>query len=226
MTEPKQGETTLYAVITGDIVRSRRLSAAARQAVPQLLRTAAQNWADVHPGSLHGGIHVFRGDSWQAVIQHPQLAMRFAVLMRAQIKAQKLDTRVSVGVDTVDFIPNGSIPEGDGQAFVLSGRGLDALRNGVHMCFAMPCLEKEGAMRLLCQLTDSLIESWTPRQALVMTRALTGFTIARIAEDLSLSQPSVSKYLWLANHIDIHDVLVYFEQEVGHAVGINSGDTN
>ncbi len=92
------------------------------------------------------------------------------------------------------------------------------------MCFSMPSLEREKTMQLVVQLTDTLVGAWTSRQALVMTRVLSGFTHNRIAESLSQSQQVVHHLLARAHVRDILSVLKYFEDSIKDAIGENSGD--
>lgn len=215
---------TMYAAVTGDIVRSTKIDSASRKAIPSLLSSAANSWTEAHPNSLINGLHVFRGDAWQVLIQKPRLALQFAIFIRASLKTYGLDTRTSIAIATMSFVPQGRFPEGDGEAFCLSGRGLDRLSREEHMCFSMPSLEREKTMQLVVQLTDTLVGAWTSRQALVMTRVLSGFTHNRIAESLSQSQQVVHHLLARAHVRDILSVLKYFEDSIKDAIGENSGD--
>jgi hypothetical protein len=60
------------------------------------------------------------------VVRDPVRAPRIGLCFRALVKAtgKRMDTRVSIGVGTVEALPSGRVSEGGGVAFVLSGRGV------------------------------------------------------------------------------------------------------
>ncbi|HKJ89198.1 MAG TPA: hypothetical protein VKA48_11915, partial [Gammaproteobacteria bacterium] len=96
----------IYAVLTGDLVRSSTLSADELQRVQDGLRTAARelavaSWAA--DSLVVGELDLFRGDSWQLLLRRPGPALRAALFLRSTLLAQGIaDTRIAIGHGTVE----------------------------------------------------------------------------------------------------------------------------
>ena len=119
----------MKAVITGDIINSTAIPIEQR---PQLLQVLDRIVSDLkHLCSMK--YEVFRGDSFQILIDQAEYALLVAVLVRAGLrmntpKNSRLmwDARIAVGVGNVEFIAD-QIVTSDGEAFQLSGRAFDEL---------------------------------------------------------------------------------------------------
>ena len=116
----------IYAVLTGDLVASSRISVELRTEMVRWLKELAGNFfTSIHPESVVGGLDVFRGDSWQLCLREPSLAVKAAVFFRVGLKAhpsrQEIDTRVGVGIGGVEHLVESRISESTGPAFVSSG---------------------------------------------------------------------------------------------------------
>jgi class 3 adenylate cyclase len=100
-------DTPIHAVLTGDLVGSRRLAGDQVEALFQHLNDLWGQFADCHAGAVVGRIEVFRGDGWQAALAQPSLAVKAALFLRAVVKAQPfdqtVDTRVGIGIGRVDL---------------------------------------------------------------------------------------------------------------------------
>jgi len=72
-------EGHLYAVLTGDLVRSSKLTATQSKHAMEELRTAAEAFCEVYPESIVGRLDTFRHDSWQLLLTRPELALRAAL---------------------------------------------------------------------------------------------------------------------------------------------------
>ena len=101
---------------------------------------------------------------------------------------------MSIGVGDVDQINEKSVSLSTGEAFVLSGRGLDAITGQFDLVGALP--ERAGTLGLwfptILRLCDALVRPWTRRQAEIVSHALLldHPTHERIAASL---EPRVSK---------------------------------
>lgn len=142
----------IHAVLTGDLVRSSALSddamARAREIVlATVAEVAGLGWdamstntsapggseeAGTAPLALGrrpvraGSAEFFRGDSWQCLLVEPRWALRVAVLVRVTLLSTlKVDTRVSIGIGAVETVSPDRISLSRGEAFTLSGEGLD-----------------------------------------------------------------------------------------------------
>lgn len=165
-----------YAVLTGDLVRSSRLSQAQLEQARERLSAAvaqASGWGD---GIVAGAVDFFRGDAWQTVLAEPGLALRLALLQRAVLRASGLgDTRVSIGVGPVTEIDPVHTSRSTGPAFVASGHALDALvgRNRLAIV-AAPSVSSSivGLLSAVAALCDVIVQGWTARQAELVGLAL------------------------------------------------------
>lgn len=200
-------ETTspLRAVLTGDIARSSAFAADLRSRLPQALRSVSGDVLRYFSDAARRPIDIFRGDSWQLLVEKPALALRIAVFMRAKLRASfdkaSVDTRVAVGIGTVDFVPESDISGGDGTAFRRSGRALDEMGRSFRMAVAASESLGEPTGSLLdavAKLIDVEATKWTQRQAYAVSKALTGRTQEEIGAewiDHPISQQTVAQHL-------------------------------
>lgn len=214
--------TRLYAVLTGDLVRSSALDKKQLYAVRQELLTAAgtlnaAEWADGK--LLRGEPEFFRGDAWQMLLSEPRWALRAAIYLRGVFLAQGLvDTRVAVGIGQVDSISRTRVSLSRGQAFTLSGRALDQMSPRYRMAVVLP----DGS-ELLAQwlpvvvgLCDGLISRWQLRQARIVSlmalhKSGSRADIGRMIKPRSISQQAVSKSLAGAGWSGLEQALEQFE---------------
>ena len=190
MTHPK-----LYAVLTGDIVKSSRLSLRQLELVRSVLAGAVGVVRRWQQGLVKDKPDFFRGDAWQLLLTDPAWALRVGVYLRAALLAKgSADTRVSIGLGRVDKVSSSRISLSMGEAFTLSGHGLDNMTQYSRMTIEIPGVAGplSGWLPVVGHLCDSLMGQWTPRQAEVVCVALdpSGPDHDRIA---NLLKPAVSK---------------------------------
>ncbi len=209
----------LRAVLTGDVVDSSQLGAEQRRALPRVLKEAARQLQKTFPKAIPSPIAVFRGDSWQLIVSEPALSLRAGLLFRSCVIASsgaglRLDTRMAIAVDTIDFVPSGRVSEGDGPAYRASGEALDKLAGGIRMSFIGP-----GTPALLTAtigLLDAIVQDWTALQALAIKGRLRGLTQAEIAVGWpeAITQQTVARHLARAHWPVVEDVLLKFENSL------------
>lgn len=219
----------IYAVLTGDLVKSTRLSPADSTGAMEILKTAAATFAALHPDAVAGRMDTFRHDSWQLLLEQPALAFRAAIFLRAALKLQsdadtKYDTRVSIGIGVVEWISKRRVSDSRGPAFTRSGKGLDALGG---KCFAFDAGdEAPGLLRSFAAaavpLLDCVVGDWTPAQSRAAHGALRGLTqeeTARLWPPIgktgrSISRQAVGDALMRAHWNTVEDVLRWIEAEM------------
>ena len=209
----------LRAVLTGDVVDSSQLGAEQRRALPGILKDAAAELLKAFPKAIPGPIAIFRGDSWQLIVSNPVVSLRAGLLFRSHVIAAggsgpRLDTRMAIAVDTVDFVPAGRLSEGDGAAYRASGAALDNLDNGFRMSFVAA-----GAPELSTAavgLLDAIVQDWTALQALAVKNRLRGRTQAEIAVDWPepVTQQTVARHLARAHWSAVDRMLLEFENSL------------
>lgn len=214
--------TRLYAVLTGDLVRSSALDKKELDAVRRDLFTAAGaiNQAGWAGGKLlRGEPEFFRGDAWQLLLTDPRWALRAAIYVRAALRAQGLaDTRIAIGIGAVDSVSRTRVSLSRGEAFSLSGHVLDNMSPRFRMAIAVPEGSRAtgGWLSAVVALCDCIISRWQVRQAQVTSliclhKSASHADIARLIKPRRISQQAVSKALGTAGWSGLEQAMDRFE---------------
>lgn len=194
--------TSRHAVLTGDIVDSVAMREAGAPAVGELMRGAVATAQETFPSAGISEVDVFRGDSWQLLVRDISQALAVAVVVRAWLRAQGpgkqpyWDTRVAIGIGTINRLVVDRLSESEGVAFQCSGRALDRLSEGPasgrpRMTLVTgegDLLERAGDTVVL--LLDALAKQWTPQQAAALCGSFRRWTHAKIGERF---EPPITK---------------------------------
>lgn len=187
----------IKAIITGDIVRSEMIPIDKRDLLIKVLHNIVDELQKMSPMKME----IFRGDSFQVVIERPEASLKIASMIRAGLKAYcptdskpVWDARISIGIGTTDY-QGDSIVTSDGEAFKLSGRGLDAIEKNrlvLSSCWKDVDEELEVGLAFL----DDLVSHWSANQAKVIYLSVAKkLSQASIAKSIEKSQQNVSKTL-------------------------------
>lgn len=179
--------TTTVAVLTGDLIGSRRLSEPQRQ---QLFRELNGYWHQYAPSLLDSSpcdIQVYRGDGWQALVPKSEQAVNAAIFIRAAIKALNvvdgMDTRLGVGIGRVDSLNPAKLGDSNGPAFIRSGEALDSLATpGPAWAFNHSQLKFQNIFLATCPIMDLAIQRWTKAESAAVVGSLLGLTQEEIAK--------------------------------------------
>ncbi len=208
----------LYAVITGDIVDSSKLPPEKRKQLHKVMKEGSKALRKTFNKDIPMNVDIFRGDSWQMLVSDPSKSLRLGLFYRAYIKAHmqlsKVDTRMVIGVGSIDFIPGTKVSEGDGGAYRNSGKMLADISKSVYMRFNFPGNEKSAALDIVVQLVDAIVRRrWTDKRSLAITGALQGWKQDRIASlwDKPIKQQSVVDNLSGADWKSIEKAICFFE---------------
>ena len=210
-----------YAVITGDIIRSSKLHNEEYTRLNRVLKTNAKLWKEKFKKYVPYDMDFFRGDSWQVVISNPVISLRaalfFRLLLNTEMSGIKVDTRVSIGVGSIEFLPEENISSGIGGAFTISGRGLENMSKNQFMSFDIQDEENTKdlmSLQIITVLIDAIATKWTPKQAKAIQGALLGLTQDQIAScwNPPIAQPTVTAHLKRASWDAIKSGIDYFER--------------
>ena len=177
-----------YAVLTGDLVDSSKLTSKQSANAMRWLREAVKKFEELHPQSISGELDTFRHDSWQLLVKKPALCLKTAVYLRTALKLHskrkvKYDSRISIGVGEVELIADSRISDSRGPAFTISGKNLDAMKRNRLMCRTQ--FEESLAFSLLGQvalpLLDCVVTDWTSTESHAVHGTLEGLTQEKIA---------------------------------------------
>jgi hypothetical protein len=209
----------LFAILTGDLVRSSRYSASERSQVLQHLdRTLSGLQLFYARGTPTGGgvqFYLFRGDSFQVYLPFPEKGLEAALFVRTRLLSaeleNRLDARISVGIGRISYFAE-RIELMDGEAFRLSGSGIERLeRTHRHLLVLTPWENVNAELNVECALTDGLMERWTAKQAAAVFYRITEENQARAAEMLGITQPAISQQLRAAGFSAVQEFLDRFE---------------
>lgn len=207
-------------VITADIVASRDLSPKKREALYADVKASLQ--ALKKEGWI-ASYELYRGDSLQCVAAHPEQALRVALIIRSFFKAynggeetdSKYDVRIAAGVGGVDFYSKTDLAHSDGEAFRLSGEGLDSLRD-VPWRLALrtgdAALTESLAPAVL--LLDAVLQKWTANGAEAVFYRLKDLKEEAISRKVGVSQPAINQRLKAAQWYAVDALLQYFEKTI------------
>lgn len=215
MTPREYTMTSPLAVLTGDIIASRRLPAERLSAV--LDATLALL------GSRFGArTERYRGDGFQIALPEPRYAVTAAVLLRAELirhstRTQRWDARLAIAIGPGEgWQPTQRIAEASAPPFVASGEALDRLSGERHLVLRLPDAET-GCLDLLVHYLDEMIDGWTPPAAEAVAALLCHAESQQVLADrLGISQPAVHKRLRTARWPLLQETLAYLEQRFSH----------
>jgi hypothetical protein len=213
----KEKTKKLYSVITGDIVKSSKLSLDKHKLLVKVMRNCSKEISKIFPDSLKYQPELFRGDSWQVLIKKPELALSIALFYRAYLRAKMLlssiDARMAISIGTVDFIESSF---GVGDAYKISGKALDK-KGKRKIKFVSDILPNSNAIDLLIHNTDFISARWTSKQCKIVLLALQNKDQKAIASKLRITQQAVSKQIDVAGWMIVSDNVDYFKNVVLNA---------
>lgn len=215
----------VFAVLTGDLVGSSQLPAAESRRALDLLGQAARDFGQAYPGSVSTPLDTFRHDSWQWLLDRPELALRAAIFLRACLKMESdpgapLDTRIAIGLGGAEEIDRERISNSRGPAFTASGKALDAIADE-RIALAAPDPGPDSLTALArgaAPLLDAVVSDWTAAESRAVAGALRGWTQEETArawpvpdEGDGISRQAVSKSLRRSHWHRVESVLEWAE---------------
>ena len=212
-------ENHIYAVVTGDVVGTTALSEGKRAGLLDELRYAYGRVRGRYKDCVPATLDVFRGDSWQFVLAAPDQSLRAALLFRATMISRSLDTRLAIGIGTVDVLPSDLVPTGDGEAFRVSGKALDGMARDERMVIGTqgPIGSIEPTtLDVLVALMDAVVSTWTAGQGAAAAGALLGLSQKAIASEWdsgAIRQQAVAQHQNRARWNTIARALEHFEAQ-------------
>jgi hypothetical protein len=208
-------ENKIYAVITGDVVKSRKLGKNREQALV-ILKETLNSLKDFKPNSIGGISDIFRGDSFQIIISDPTAALKIAIFLKARlltetIKGKNIDVRIAIGIGKIESLNKENIPESDGEAFRLSGIALDNISKYRRLSIKSSSDEPNKQLKFIASSLDSITRRWSAEQAEAILLWLSEDTQTTISKKLGISQPAVNQRLQLGGHFALNESFELFK---------------
>ncbi|MDD3724607.1 MAG: hypothetical protein PHV83_03655, partial [Bacteroidales bacterium] len=187
----------MIAVITGDIIASRKLVDQNKWLSP--LKNILSTW-----GNSPKDWKLERGDFFQIEINNIDEALKKALQIKALIKNVKpiienkkmstIDVRLAIGIGEKNYSGE-SISESNGSAFINSGEKYDLLKKeNVTLGIKTPWKDFDEEMNLYLKLAGIFMDKWTISSAELMQFILNNpnSTQEDIGKQLNIKQNSVS----------------------------------
>lgn len=208
----------IQAVLTGDLVASTEASQRAINKSMELLASVSRDIAtwQISENSVVGDTHFtrFRGDGWQILVSAGAFGLRAALLAYATLAARAAfpDTRIAVGLSTVDDVPGADLSDAHGAAFEVSGRAILRMERGERLKVAGNRITP--LRTAFIALLNDRITDWTVEQAQAMVLALPpdAPTQTTMAESLGISPQALSYRLSGARWPTIRRILHEWEK--------------
>jgi hypothetical protein len=204
----------LGAVLTGDIVNSTQLT---------LKQEKELNAKLVRVLGLFFGDHqyeFFRGDSFQVLVKDVTRALRLALACRSvamsidanqQPAVRLFDIRISIGIGEVNM-PVKSLSLAKGEAFILSGRQFDLLKErGQRLAIDSFDPIASIGFQAMADYLDSIYRDMTPKQADVIIELLQGITQQQLAISREKSKSTISELASAGRWQEIEKILDQYE---------------
>ena len=197
----------MVAILTGDIINSRSLS--------------AKTWLTVLKAGLkHIGEEknweIFRGDSFQMQTS-PSEALLNSIYIKACVKTIKgVDVRIGIGIGEKKFSAK-KITESNGEAFILSGEKLDELKKErLTLAIQSPWSEFDYEINVSIRLALMTMDNWSPISAEMVKLSIENFGISQkdLAELAKRSQSTVSEALKRTNLNEILELDGLYRKKV------------
>lgn len=192
------------AVITGDIVNSRKVPASSWI---KLLKCALGRF-----GKEPADWEIFRGDSFQLSVK-PQDGLIAAYYLKSVIKSTgELDIRVSIGIGEETYRA-AKITESNGSAYVRSGEAFETLRKGM-ISVDSDNEDFNEVHNLLLDLAMLTANRWstTVAEAIQMAIENPEKSQKELAGILGKSQSSVSEALKRGGYDELMALNAYFQK--------------
>ncbi|MES2419655.1 MAG: SatD family protein [Bacteroidota bacterium] len=199
----------MIAVITGDIINSRKLPS---------------HWMETLKDAL-GGLkgkkkkwEIYRGDSFQIELD-VEYALLNAIYIKACLKALKnADVRIGIGLGKKNM-SSAKVSEANGEAFINSGEAFDGLKETkVNMALKTSWRDFDEEFNFYIRLALIAMDSWGPVAAEMVKYAIENENINqdRIAKLSGRSQSSVSEALKRAHFAEIIELEAKYRNKIAN----------
>lgn len=203
---------TKVAIITADVVHSSQKEAIERKQFYQQIELGLQTIQSKYAFEYERN----RGDEYQIRMKEIKNAGYIGLLLKLWVKSissvqkEKNDIRMSIGIGTEDLTEK-RIAESDGEAYHLSGRGLDHIKNTKQRFLIQSNDNNHESLQMTSSLVDVLLDNMTAMQSIVVFYKLMGYSEMEIAQKLQLGQPTINQHSRAAHWTIFYKFVHYLE---------------
>lgn len=196
----------MVAVITGDIINSRKVSS--ESWLPKLKEYFTSSIVDSDKWEI------YRGDSFQLEVS-VEKALEVALCIKTLIKSDnKIDVRMAIGIGEKDF-KGKKITESYGTAYINSGESFERIKNNT-LILKSPFSEFDDYFNPILKLLSFISNNWKPVTSETIFYALThqGLLQKEIAEKLSKDTTTVNKALKRGGYDEIIEIVNLYAKKI------------
>ncbi|WP_196888523.1 SatD family protein [Aureivirga sp. CE67] len=178
----------MVSVITGDIINSRNNSP---EIWLKVLKEALQNY-----GEEYANWEIFRGDSFQLLVENSEEVLKIAIYLKAALKQIKgIDVRMGIGIGNISF-QSSKVSQANGEVFIFSGEAFEDLKKKTILIKTNNTIFDEE-MNLYLELGLLKMDFWSVREATLVKTILDfpDYTQSQLAEKLEKTQSTISETL-------------------------------
>lgn len=194
----------IQSVLTADIVNSTLLSPVQEEKLMKDLKDLLSPYK----------YEFYRGDSFQVYLEESDKALEIALKCRtAAIKLAQEETdtasdiRVSIGLGDVEE-PVKALSSAKGEAFLLSGRGLDELgKTAGRLVISTGDPLANITFSVMADYLNSVYRQMTAKQAEVISELLKGETQQQVADRLGRSKSTISQHVTAGRWEEIENII-------------------
>ncbi|HET8838423.1 MAG TPA: SatD family protein [Flavobacteriaceae bacterium] len=212
------------AVLTCDLINSSKLKKKELQLVQDYLQ---EEFRKIQKRFKKRVAHfeMYRGDGFQGIVLDPEDALTVAFWLKSSVKkfffqngkiskASKsiVDFRMAIGIGEIDGIPK-SLKQANGEAFIFSGRTLDAMKGRNQKTSLKTNNEYiDDEFNVHFKFFDLLTDKWSLASAEVVYFLLHDLKETEIAQKLGISQSAVNSRKKASGWEAIAKLLVRFKE--------------
>lgn len=200
----------MIAVITGDIINSRKVNSEIWQLKLKeyflSIVQDAENW------------EIYRGDSFQIEVGVED-SLEIALCIKALIKSNNIiDVRLSIGIGEKDFTGK-KITESNGSAYINSGESFERLKNNT-LSLKSPFEGFDEYFNPILKLLSFITGDWKPvtSETVYYTLIHKELKQKEIAKILSKNSTTVSKALKRAGYEEIIGIMNLYNKKISQCL--------
>jgi hypothetical protein len=190
----------MNAVITGDVIKSTKVSAAS------WLETLKDELTEL--GTNPKDWEIYRGDSFQLFVKDAAQALIWAIKLKAAIKSQGMDIRIAIGLGEKSYDAD-RITESNGSAFVNSGEKFESLKKEKqNIAIKSDFAQFDDEINTYLKLGLIVMDNWTANSAEIVGLMLDNPTLSQeeIGKLIGIKQNAVSKRLKTARFYELMEL--------------------
>lgn len=164
--------------------------------------------------SSSGNYQIYRGDSFQAWVNSPELGLYICIKLKAALRSTgTLDVRTAIGMGDIQLIDN-NIAISTGSALSRSGELLDSLKNQQQNIMVKSNHYLDRYMNTALKMALLYMDNWTANGAAAIYQTITNpaATQTQLGKKLGIKQATASRRLERAHWNDTQELIKLYEQ--------------